>query len=80
VPNLTVLENVQLAKEICSDSLDSKDMQTKVGLGDRLDNFPSQISGGEQQGFHSKGFGQVYILLKHILIISQYLSYDDPQK
>ncbi len=49
VPNLTVLENVQLAKEICSDSLDSKEMLIKVGLEDRLDNFPSQISGGEQQ-------------------------------
>ncbi len=49
VPNLTVLENVQLAKEICSDPLDSKEMLTKVGLEDRLDNFPSQISGGEQQ-------------------------------
>lgn len=49
VPNLTVLENVQLAKEICSDSLDSKEMLIKVGLENRLDNFPSQISGGEQQ-------------------------------
>lgn len=49
VPNLTVLENVQLAKEICKDPLDSKEMLTKVGLRDRMDNFPSQISGGEQQ-------------------------------
>lgn len=49
VPNLTVLENVQLAKEICCDSLDSKDMLRKVGLHNRMDNFPSQISGGEQQ-------------------------------
>ena len=49
VPNLTVLENVQLAKEICSNSLDSKEMLIKVGLEHRLDNFPSQISGGEQQ-------------------------------
>lgn len=49
VPNLTVLENVQLAKEICSDPLDSKEMLTKVGLKNRMDNFPSQISGGEQQ-------------------------------
>ncbi len=49
VPNLTVLENVQLAKEICDDPLDSKDMLIKVGLEHRLDNFPSQISGGEQQ-------------------------------
>lgn len=49
VPNLTVLENVQLAKEICKDPLDSKEMLTKVGLKNRMDNFPSQISGGEQQ-------------------------------
>ncbi len=49
VPNLTVLENVQLAKEICSEPLDSKEMLMKVGLENRLDNFPSQISGGEQQ-------------------------------
>ena len=49
VPNLTVLENVQLAKEICSDPLDSKEMLIKVGLKNRMDNFPSQISGGEQQ-------------------------------
>jgi putative ABC transport system ATP-binding protein len=49
VPNLTVLENVQLAKEICSDSLDSREMLIKVGLENRLENFPSQISGGEQQ-------------------------------
>ncbi len=49
VPNLTVLENVQLAKEICEDPLDSKEMLAKVGLENRLDNFPSQISGGEQQ-------------------------------
>lgn len=49
VPNLTVLENVQLAKEICSDPLDSREMLEKVGLENRLDNFPSQISGGEQQ-------------------------------
>lgn len=49
VPNLTVLENVQLAKEICADPLDSKEMLFKVGLKNRMDNFPSQISGGEQQ-------------------------------
>lgn len=49
VPNLTVLENVLLAEEICKDPLDAKEMLTKVGLKDRIDNFPSQISGGEQQ-------------------------------
>ncbi len=49
VPNLTVLENVQLAREICPDPLDSKEMLIKTGLQNRMDNFPSQISGGEQQ-------------------------------
>lgn len=49
VPNLTVLENVQLAKEICTDPLDSREMLIQVGLKNRMDNFPSQISGGEQQ-------------------------------
>ncbi len=49
VPNLTVLENVLLAEEICKDPLDAKEMLIKVGLKDRMDNFPSQISGGEQQ-------------------------------
>jgi putative ABC transport system ATP-binding protein len=49
VPNLTVLENVLLAEEICKDPLDAKEMLIKVGLKDRMVNFPSQISGGEQQ-------------------------------
>jgi putative ABC transport system ATP-binding protein len=49
VPNLTALENVQLAKEICRDPLDSKEILERVGLGERMDNFPSQMSGGEQQ-------------------------------
>ena len=49
VANLTVLENVQLAKEVCTNPLNSKEVLAKVGLENRLDNFPSQISGGEQQ-------------------------------
>ena len=49
VQNLTALENVELATQICSDSLDPKEMLEKVGLGHRLNNFPSQLSGGEQQ-------------------------------
>lgn len=49
VPNLTALENVQLAKEICKDPLDPKEMLERVGLGERMHNFPSQMSGGEQQ-------------------------------
>lgn len=49
VPNLTALENVELAAQICPDSLDAKATLEKVGLGKRLDNFPAQLSGGEQQ-------------------------------
>lgn len=49
VPNLTALENVQLAKEICKDPLEPMEMLERVGLADRLYNFPSQMSGGEQQ-------------------------------
>ncbi len=49
VPNLTALENVELASQICSDSLDPAETLRQVGLGHRLDNFPAQLSGGEQQ-------------------------------
>lgn len=49
VPNLTALENVQLAEEICQEPLNPEDMIKKVGLKDRMNNFPSQMSGGEQQ-------------------------------
>ncbi len=49
VPNLTALENVELASQICPDSLDAADCLRKVGLGERMANFPAQLSGGEQQ-------------------------------
>lgn len=49
VPNLTALENVELALEICKDHLDARTVLNEVGLGDRTDNFPAQLSGGEQQ-------------------------------
>ncbi|MBW7572085.1 ABC transporter ATP-binding protein [Caproiciproducens faecalis] len=49
VPNLTALENVQLAEEVCTDPLDAQEMLERVGLSKRMDNFPSQMSGGEQQ-------------------------------
>jgi putative ABC transport system ATP-binding protein len=49
VPNLTALENVELALQICKDPLDAKEVLEEVGLGSRLDNFPAQLSGGEQQ-------------------------------
>ena len=49
VQNLTALENVELANEICKEPLDAKDVLTQVGLLDRINNFPAQLSGGEQQ-------------------------------
>lgn len=49
VPNLTALENVELASQICKDSLDAATVLEKVGLKDRMSNFPAQLSGGEQQ-------------------------------
>jgi len=49
VPNLTALENVELAAQICEDSLDASETLYKVGLSERMDNFPAQLSGGEQQ-------------------------------
>lgn len=49
VPNLTVKENVELASQIVENARDSKEVLESVGLGHRLDNFPAQISGGEQQ-------------------------------
>ena len=49
VQNLTALENVELAVEICKDPLDPAKVLEQVGLGDRMNNFPSQLSGGEQQ-------------------------------
>ena len=49
VQNLTALENVELATQICKHALDPKMVMRKVGLGNRLNNFPSQLSGGEQQ-------------------------------
>lgn len=49
VQNLTALENVELASEICSDPLDPAEVLESVGLSERMDNFPAQLSGGEQQ-------------------------------
>ena len=49
VQNLTAKENVELAVQLCKDHLNPTTILKKVGLGNRLDNFPSQLSGGEQQ-------------------------------
>lgn len=49
MPNLTALENVELATEMCKDAFSPEEMLRQVGLGDRMANFPGQLSGGEQQ-------------------------------
>ena len=49
MPNLTALENVEIAVEIRKNALDPRAILTEVGLGDRMSNFPAQLSGGEQQ-------------------------------
>ena len=49
VQNLTALENVELAAQICTDPLDAEKVLQQVGLGERIKNFPAQLSGGEQQ-------------------------------
>lgn len=49
IPNLTTLENVEMAAELAEDPLDPKEIIESIGLGHRIDNFPAQLSGGEQQ-------------------------------
>lgn len=49
IPNLTAKENVELSAQTCDDFIPAPEILTQVGLKDRLDNFPSQLSGGEQQ-------------------------------
>ena len=50
MPNLTALENVELARQVCRDhALDPRTVMEQVGLGERMQNFPAQLSGGEQQ-------------------------------
>lgn len=49
IQNLTAIENVELASQICRDPMDAKKILVEVGLEERLNNFPAQLSGGEQQ-------------------------------
>ncbi len=49
IPNLTAKENVELASQICKDALDPEQVLKDVGLENRINNFPGQLSGGEQQ-------------------------------
>ena len=59
IPNLTALENVELASQICKNPLNAKRVLQEVGLGERMGNFPAQLSGGEQQtSFDRTGAGE----------------------
>ena len=49
MPNLTALENVELAQQVCPNAMNPRTVLEQVGLGDRMNNFPAQLSGGEQQ-------------------------------
>ncbi len=49
IPNLTALENVEIASQLCQEPLDPATVLGEVGLGERMNNFPAQLSGGEQQ-------------------------------
>ena len=49
MPKLTALENVELARQVCPNALDPVEVMRQVGLGERMNNFPAQLSGGEQQ-------------------------------
>ena len=55
IPNLTALENVELALQICKDPMDAADVLEEVGLGERLNNFPAQLSGGSSKEYRSPG-------------------------
>lgn len=65
VPNLTAKENVELASEIVADARDAVQTLIDVGLGKRLNNFPAQLSGGEQQRVL---IGNAFLLDKKIFI------------
>ena len=49
MPNLTALENVELARQVCPNALNPVEVLGQVGLSERMNNFPAQLSGGEQQ-------------------------------
>ena len=75
IPNLTALENVELALQICKDPMDAREVLEEVGLGERLDNFPAQLSGGEQQRI---AIARAVLKNAPILILDEATAFADP--
>ena len=71
IQNLTVIENVELATQLCKNSLNPDDILDKVGLSNRKNNFPAQLSGGEQQRVAIATGALDYITGKQILKLLQ---------
>ena len=61
LPNMTALENVQIASQLCKDPLPADEVLRQVGLGERMQNFPAQLSGGEQQ----RAGGMTVVIITH---------------
>ena len=76
VPNLTALENVELASQICPDSLNAAETLCRVGLEKRLNNFPAQLSGGEQQRV---AIARALSMNPHVMLFDEATSALDPE-
>lgn len=76
VQNLTALENVELASQICKDPLDAKECLEQVGLGHRVGNFPAQLSGGEQQRV---AIARALAMEPHVMLFDEATSALDPE-
>lgn len=76
VQNLTALENVELASQICRDPLPAAEVLAQVGLAHRMDNFPAQLSGGEQQRV---AIARALAMNPHVMLFDEATSALDPE-